>query len=184
MRFRLSCFWLLFLALLSVRPVSAFSPASDSPKTEAVTTYSVYIFLSETCPISQFYTLTLKELHKEFAGKQFTFTGIFPNSTSTPETIAEFKKKHELPFELKSDPEQKITAALKASVTPEVVVQQTKTGAIVYKGRIDDAYFRVGKRRAKVTEPDLKNALTQIRNNQPISKPETDAVGCYITLKP
>ena len=180
MKVRFSFLWLLAFALLLARPACALTPEKEPVKE----TYTVYIFLSETCPISQFYTLALKELHFEFSGGQFAFVGIFPNAATTPETIAGFGKKYDLPFSLKPDPEQQITAALKATITPEVIIKDEAAGTIVYKGRIDDAYFRVGKRRPKVNERDLKNALTQLKNGLPVSKPETAAVGCYITLKP
>lgn len=145
---------------------------------------TVYVFLSENCPISQFYTLTLKELHREFSGEDLEFTGVFPNATSTPETVAEFKTRYELPFKLQPDPEQKLTKLLKATITPEVIVKNEATGAIVYQGRIDDSYYRVGKRRAVAKEPDLKNALQELKNHQTVSKPATAAVGCYITFLP
>src|SRR5690349_2960336 len=64
---------------------------------------SVYIFLAETCPISQFYTLTLKDLYREFGESNLKFKGVFPNAESTEESVAEFKKTYDLPFEMVVD---------------------------------------------------------------------------------
>ena len=61
-------------------------------------THKVYIFLSETCPLSQYYTRTLKDLHKEYDSEKVDIIGIFPNSLSTSETIETFKQKYSLPF--------------------------------------------------------------------------------------
>jgi peroxiredoxin len=167
-----------YLALFAGKAAAQAGPAATPVP------HTVYIFLSETCPISQFYTLTLKELYREFATKDLQFTGIFPNTASTPQSIAEFKNTYNLPFPLQTDPGQHLTKTLKATITPEVVVKNETTGAIVYKGRIDDSYFRVGKRRSVSREHDLENALTELKNNRPVSKPEAPAVGCYITVLP
>jgi len=179
-------YWLnLLLGLLTMLlPALNGSAAAFPEKKAAKEPITVYIFLSETCPISQFYTLTLKELHQAFADENLKFTGVFPNAESTPETIAEFKARYSLPFSLLPDPKQELTKALKAGITPEVVVKNEVSGEILYKGRIDNSYFRVGKRRDKVTEEDLKKALTEIKNNQKVSNPISAAVGCYITLLP
>jgi len=176
----------LFLLLLLVFcGISTETRAANQPeKPEEKARLSVYIFLAETCPISQFYTITLKDLHREFASDNVTFKGIFPGKESTEGSVAEFKKTYDLPFELILDKDQKLTRNLKAKVTPEVIVQNELTGEILYQGRIDDSYYQVGKKRPFVREPDLRNALTQLQRNQPVKKPKTDAVGCVITFLP
>ena len=51
---------------------------------------------------------------------------------------------------------------------------------ILYKGRIDDSYARVGKRRRVTTGTELNDVLEAIKNNQPILTNNTPAVGCFI----
>ncbi len=173
-----------FLLLLMFANIPAIKAGSFPEKTTPPQKLTVYFFLAETCPISQFYTLTLKELHKEFASEDLQFKGIFPNTESTAETIADFKTKYQLPFALETDPGQKLSKNLKAMITPEAIIKNETTGAIVYQGRIDDSYFRVGKRRPVAREHDLKNALTELKKGQPVTKSVTSAVGCYITFLP
>lgn len=172
------------LFLLLVLFLGGISSKTVAEKPEEKAKLSVYIFLAETCPISQFYTLTLKDLYRDFNSDNLRFKGIFPGKGSTEASVAEFKKTYALPFALILDKDQKLTKNLKATVTPEVIVQNDQTGEILYQGRIDDSYYQVGKKRPSAREHDLRNALTQLQHKQPVKKPKTDAVGCYITFLP
>ena len=147
------------------------------PKTDSI---SVYIFLDETCVISQYYTLSLKALNQEFGKEHLQFIGLFPNFSSKPAKIKTFKKKYKIPFELKTDYYHSKVKQLGAEVTPEVVVYNETSESILYKGRIDNTYFRIGKRRNVTTTHDLKAALVAIRDNQPIPNKSVLAVGCFI----
>jgi hypothetical protein len=154
-------------------------PSTANP-TESKDTIIVYIFLHESCIISQYYTLPLKELHEEYANESVQFIGVFPNFSSKPDKIEEFKKKYQSPFELKTDYYHTKKEKFGATVTPEVVVYNQSEKKIIYKGRIDDAYARVGKRKRITTTSELKNVLESIRNNQPITVSNTQTVGCFI----
>lgn len=142
----------------------------------------VYIFLEGECRISQFYTKTLNELHERFANKNIIFTGVFPGQTTKQADIAAFKVKYDIPFALVFDKQQALTKKFEAKITPEVVVYRPKENKIIYKGRIDDAYFRVGKRRNVVTSNELKDVLRCINTNQPVNTSWKEAIGCYIKL--
>ena len=143
--------------------------------------YIVYVFLSESCPICQNITKELKDLHKEFAEKEFDFIGIMPNlSISNVESIKKFKNKYDLPFNLKLDREHSLTKELSATITPEVFVIRKSDNKILYSGKIDNSYERVGKRRTVVTEHYLKDALKSISNGVTPNPTYTKAVGCFI----
>lgn len=155
-------------------------------KGHAKTSYSsedqirVYVFLHESCIISKHYTLPLKALYQEYASEEIQFIGLFPNASSTHAKIEQFKKTYEIPFELMADHAQIKTAALGASITPEVIVYNESKGEIIYKGRIDDTYVRVGQKRRITTSSELKNVLEAIKNQQEIPHTHTQAVGCFI----
>ena len=142
------------------RPEGIFSSPKDR--------FSVYLFLHDDCVISQYYTLTLRNLHQEYASDHLQFVGLFPNFSSKPAEIAAFKEKYQLPFDLKTDYYHTFTKAFGATVTPEVVVYNETRRAIVYQGRIDNTYARVGKRRRFPTTAELKEVLSAISQNQPI----------------
>lgn len=141
---------------------------------------TVYIFLREDCVISQNYTLILNQLHQKYANEKIGFIGIFPNSKD--EQIAAFQQKYKLPFPLKSDYFTAITKKLGATVTPEVVVYNQVCNEILYRGRIDNTYFKVGKKRTVTTTSELEDALKAIQTGQPIPIKETEPVGCLISF--
>ncbi|MEL6720970.1 MAG: hypothetical protein AAFP82_19865 [Bacteroidota bacterium] len=143
----------------------------------------VYVFLLEDCVISQYYTLQLKTLHEKYASEEIEFIGVFPNRFSKPETIAKFKEEYQLPFELKYDYYQKLTKEMGATVTPEVVVYDETEEKIIYKGRIDNTYFRVGKRRQVTTSSELADVLEALTNNVAVGTESTVAIGCYIKFE-
>ncbi len=149
-------------------------------KNDSVT---VYVFLHESCIISQYYTLNLRELSNEFSNENIQFIGLFPNYSSKPEKIKEFKEKYKIPFQLKTDYDKIKTIQFEATVTPEVIVFNETQNEILYKGRIDDAYARVGRRKQVIATSELKDALTAISNHLPIEVRETTPVGCYISMR-
>ena len=143
---------------------------------------TVYIFLSETCPICQSATLGLRSLYKEYHGRGIEFVGVFPNvGVSNAASIEKFAKKYQLDFSLKPDENQELTWRFAATVTPQVFVE--KGTEVVYRGKIDNGFERIGKRRQVITEQYLKNALDEVLQNRPVTIPETEPVGCFIVKK-
>jgi len=67
-------------------------------------------------------------------------------------------------------------------VLPTVVVYDEKKKVVLYKGRIDNRFYSVGKQRKVTTSNDLRDALREIVNNQPISNNSTPAIGCFINF--
>jgi hypothetical protein len=77
------------------------------------------------------------------------------------------------------DRSRAIASHAKATITPQAVVVD-RSGAIRYRGRIDNFYAALGVARQRVTERDLRVALDSVLSGAPVAKPETEAVGCYI----
>lgn len=143
--------------------------------------YSVYIFMAESCRICEYYSNQLQDLHAEYADETTSFYGVFPNKKSSESSVQKFKDKYELPFEMLLDKSQVITKKYDARVTPEVVVVEDHSQAIIYKGRIDDAYYRVGRRRQVTQTSELKDVLEALRSDQSSSIEWQEAIGCVIT---
>lgn len=168
---------LLFFCSFLHNPIAAINKVGPQ---DSVT---VYVFLHESCRISQYYTLPLLKLNQAFSNDQLQFIGLFPNVSSQLEQIEAFKEKYKIPFELKTDYDKTKTTAFGATITPEVVVFNETQNKILYKGRIDDAYARVGKRKQVTSTSELKDVLTAIANDLPIEVTETAAIGCYINMR-
>lgn len=154
--------------------------SSFSQKPTAAKPITVYVFLSETCPICQSYTLTLKNLYKEYSSKNVRFVGVFPNYYSTQKSIDEFRKTYSIPFELVPDKKWTLTAHFNAAITPEVFVE-TADKKILYAGRIDDSFYSLGKRRTIITSTELADALKEITSGKTVTTTKTQAVGCIIS---
>lgn len=164
-----------FIALFLILTVA--SGFSQKPVIKETT---VYVFLSETCPICQNYTLTLKELYSKYKDQQIRMIGIFPNHYSTQKEIDAFRKQYSIPFPLTLDADGVFTKHFKAEVTPEVFVED-KTGKLIYSGRIDDTFYAIGKRRTVITSNELADTLEAISKGKEIKNNKTQAVGCIIS---
>jgi hypothetical protein len=77
------------------------------------------------------------------------------------------------------DDDRTIAGLARAAVTPQAVVVDA-AGAIRYRGRIDNLYAALGRRRQQVTVHDLRDALDDVLAGRRVSKPETEALGCSI----
>jgi peroxiredoxin len=162
---------LIFIVILACS--FSFSRAEDS--------ISVYVFLSETCPICQNQTLTLRQLYEQFSAKGVLFTGLFPNTEySNNESIQKFRKKYKIDFELKKDEGQKLVKKFSATITPQVFVVRNSTQEILYRGKIDNGFESIGKKRQVITQQYLKDALESVVNRNEIKVKETQPVGCFI----
>lgn len=138
--------------------------------------------MGEDCRICQFYSNELRSIHSDFNSEAINFIGLFPNRYSSEDGIAAFKSKYDIPFILKREYYQTKTKKFGVSITPEVIIYDEKNKKLLYKGRIDDSYVRVGRRKRHVSSHDLREALTSIKEQKLIKNPETIAIGCFITF--
>ncbi|MFL5764475.1 MAG: redoxin family protein [Bacteroidia bacterium] len=165
---------LLFFLFAAILIAAVPEKSSQKPVT-------VYVFLSESCPICQSYTITLKDLYRKYHPKNVNFIGVFPNYDSDPDSVAAFRKKYNIPFGLVTDKNGALTKHFKATITPEVFVENSGR-LVLYSGRIDDAFYSLGKRRNVVSTHDLDDALNAITAGQKLKPQNTEAVGCLITV--
>jgi peroxiredoxin len=149
----------------------SFSLADAEKQYKAV----VLVFIATKCPYSNAYNDRMKQMAEDFAKKGVLFVGINSNSTEPVEEVKEHAKSHAFGFTILKDPGNKIADLYDAKRTPEVFIVD-KDGKVRYHGRIDENYEDA----AKVTSPDLKNAVDALVSGQAISKAETKAFGCTI----
>ena len=144
---------------------------------------TVYVFLLDECVISQFYTPQLNELHEKYRHKKVGFIGLFPNSISTTDQIDAFGKTYGIPFELKEDHDKTWTRKFGITITPEVAVWDHRSERLLYRGRIDDSYVRVGKRKLHPRQHDLRDIIDNwILGKIPAQTIETQAIGCFVNF--
>lgn len=141
---------------------------------------TVYVFLADTCPISQAATLPLRELHGRYAAQGVKFVGVFPSAETTPTALAAFAKTYQVPFSLQADAGHKLTKRLHARVTPEAVVVAADGRTVLYQGRLNDAYAGLGQHRTVTSHHELADALAAVTAGLPVAVPRTEAIGCFI----
>ena len=138
---------------------------------------SVLFFYSHDCPISNGYA---PEINRICAGRDnFAFYIVQVDPALSRALAKDHARKFDLHPPVLLDPKHQLVKLAKATVTPEAVVLGKK-GQVLYRGRIDNLYAALGKKRAAATEHDLLNALDAITAGKPVKKSETKAIGCLI----
>lgn len=153
---------------------------TSKKEAKEVQDFKIYVFVAETCPICQYYTKKIQEIGDKYPQE---IVLVFPNPLSTEESIEKYKKKYNLKFSHILDKDHQWVKKLNADVTPEVFLYDSEQDSIYYRGRIDDTYYRVGKRRNTVRSDDLVNALNSYQKGEKIEIVQTQAVGCFITKR-
>ena len=141
--------------------------------------FTVVVFLHTECVISRYYTATLREIYQDFHQRGVNFFAVFPDPSLQQSDIDAFSVKFSLPFKGQSDPNLAWTHALNARITPEVFLLQDGE-QVLYRGRIDDAYFKIGGKRPEARTRDLRDALQLAVNGIEFEPRRTEAIGCFI----
>ncbi|MEO6130486.1 MAG: hypothetical protein ABIQ02_01470 [Saprospiraceae bacterium] len=171
------------LQLLLTLLLSASSQQQVRSAVIGTDSLTIYVFLLDECTISQFYTPQLKDYYKNYHSKKVGFIGYFPNFSSKPEQIEAFGKAYHLPFPLKQDYYKEWTKKFGITVTPEVAVWDHREDRLIYRGRVDDSYVRVGKRKTHPQKEDLKNVIDSwLKGQPPLDTIVTQAIGCFISF--
>jgi AhpC/TSA family len=155
-----------------------FRPADD-PSTKAI----ALVFILADCPIANSYLPELNRLHESFNPRGIRLLLIHADSTISAADAAEHARQYQVEPPVIRDPDHRWVKSAQATASPEAVVF-SPAGQIVYRGRIDDQYVALGKRRATVTSHDLKDALDAILAGQSPPKSHTEPIGCLIPPLP
>ncbi len=134
---------------------------------------AVYLFLGSECPVSNSYTPRILELEKTYSARGFHFLAVYPNVQDTPEKVQKHAEERGYTFTVVKD-DGSLAKRLGATATPEVVVLDS-TGAIRYRGRIDDNLDST-----LVHSHDLRDALEAVLAGRHVAQAETKPFGCVI----
>lgn len=137
----------------------------------------VLIFLGHDCPVSNGYAPEIGRLCRDF--KDVAFVLVYADHDLEEKTARTHAKDFAFPCPVLLDPEQTLARKYAAKVKPEAFLLSPK-GDILYRGRIDDLYADLGKRRTQPTRRDLRDALAAALAGRPVATPRTEAVGCPI----
>lgn len=139
----------------------------------------VLIFILADCPICNSYIPELNRLQQSLNATEISMCLVHAD----PEIAANEARQHAVEYQIEPpvalDPNHYWTQKAGATVAPEAAVF-SPTGELLYRGRINNQYAELGKRRATVTAHDLRDALDAILADRPIAAPRTEAIGCLI----
>ena len=143
--------------------------------------WKVWVFLAPLCPICQDYTFYLNALHEQWAAEasdEVEMVGWFPNPGVTDDEIALFAERYSVEWDLARDTVG-WSDAVGARWTPEAVLVSPE-GVVVYRGRVNDLYYALGKHRSQPRSSDLALAVEQALAGSKVDPAVTDAIGCPI----
>ncbi len=139
----------------------------------------VVVFSRTDCPIANAYQPSLQALAKEFASQSVAFYLVHVDPQVTEPMAAKHATDYGISFPVVVDSDYRLARICNAKVTPEAFVIDA-AGKVCYRGRIDDRYPELGKKRPQPTREDLKIALSELLAGKPISQPTTTSIGCLI----
>ena len=145
---------------------------------------SVVFFIARDCPISNAYAPEIQRVCREYGAKGVECSLMYEDIEAPGARLDGEVRAHRHEYGYRDMPaaidrSRAIANRVKATITPQAVVVD-RSGAIRYRGRIDNFYAALGVARQQVTERDLRLALDAVLSGAPVAKPETEAVGCYI----
>ena len=128
------------------------------------------------CPICNSYAPEINRLSAHYTNFAFYIVQVDPDLT--PAAAKDHARQYDLRPPVLLDGRHRLVRLAKLSVAPEAVVYG-KDGSVAYRGRIDNLYAGLNKRRAEATEHDLSAALDAIAAGRPVAS-QPPAVGCSI----
>ncbi len=139
---------------------------------------TVLIFYWHDCPVCNSYAPEINRIFLSHTNFAFYIIQVDPDLTAAA------ARKHAREYQLRPpvllDPQHRLVNIAKATVTPEAIVLG-KDAKELYRGRIDDLYPALGKKRSSATQHDLRDALDAITTGQPVKNRQTQAIGCLIS---
>jgi hypothetical protein len=96
---------------------------------------------------------------------------------ATAADVAKFIKEFEIAFPVLLDRDRELARAFQPTHVPETFVLNAD-GRLAYRGRIDNVYASLGKRRVVATDNTLADAVAAVIGGQPVAQAKTDPVGC------
>jgi hypothetical protein len=137
------------------------------------------VFLSTECPIARSYIAPLNDLTSSWkqAESPLRFFGVISDPTVTRKDASKFIEDFDVKFPVLFDASGQLAGSLKPTHVPEAFVFDRDL-KLVYRGRIDDTYAQVGKRRPEPTKNDLRDAMASLLAGKTPEITQTKPIGC------
>lgn len=146
---------------------------------------TVIMFICNHCPFVKHVNEQISRLAKDYITQGIKCIAISSNDVEnypedSPELMKQNAFKQGFIFPYLYDETQVVAKAYDAACTPDFYVFDDHL-KLVYRGQLDDSRPGNG---IPVTGNDLRTALDNLLNNQPISENQKPSIGCNIKWKP
>lgn len=138
----------------------------------------VLLFVRTDCPVSNRYAPLIQQMSKQYE-KDAAFRLVFPDKSESAQKIRNFLRDYKYNLSAIRDVDHALVKATQAKVTPEAAVFNAQ-GMLVYHGRIDNLYERIGPARRSATTHELAVAIEAAKLGKHPALPSADGVGCFI----
>jgi peroxiredoxin len=144
----------------------------------------VVIFMCNHCPYVKHVAPEIVRVWSDYVSRGVAFVGINSNDAEKypddgPDKMKEEATKQGYRFPYLYDESQSVAEAYNAACTPDFFVFD-RDRRLVYRGQLDDSRPKSDK---ALSGRDLRRALDNILNNQPVSTDQRPSVGCNIKWK-
>ena len=163
---------------LNGRVIAPFTPSGAA---------SVVFFVATDCPVSNSYAPEIRRVCRDYGPRGVKCSLIYEDVDTHPSAApldqqvrTHLREYGYLGFTAVVDRDRVAATRAKASITPQAFVID-RSGEIRYRGRIDNLYAALGTTRQQVTSHDLRDALDAVLAGGKVPRPETEALGCFIT---
>jgi glutaredoxin-related protein len=140
---------------------------------------SVFIFYSTECPICIKSLNSIKQIIKDH---DLNYYFVYPKEINSKKNIKKFHRMNNLPSNFSKiilDENQVLIKQLDAKVTPQCFLIDSK-GNVLYSGKIDDRFEKIGVQKNEVRESYLNDAIISFKKGEEIKVKSTEPVGCFI----
>ena len=143
----------------------------------------VLVFVSTDCPIANAFQPELRSFHQMYAGKGIDCYMIYCAPRMTVAKVTRHINQYEVEMPAVVTDSHKIAKMVGATVTPEAVLVN-RSGAVCYRGLINNLYAGFGKKRQQATKHYLHDACDELIKNGTVTTTSTKPIGCFIHFSP
>ena len=137
----------------------------------------VLVFMTTECPLCRQYVPELNRIAAAVLDDRVAFLGVISDRSTTRSEAQAFRDEFGIGFPIVFDASGEIASALEPSHVPEAFIISPDR-EILYRGRIDDLYADVNKKRNVVRRHDLLDAVNAVIAGEKPEVRRTPPVGC------
>jgi hypothetical protein len=139
----------------------------------------VVVFVMTDCPVSNMFAPEIGRIAADYRAQRVrTFLAYVDPGATTAHLRAHLAGYYRSALPAIHDAALTLANAAGATIAPEAFVYSSR--GLAYRGRVNDLYIDIGRRRRAPTRHDLRDAIDSARSGQPAAPLSTQPIGCFI----